>query len=275
MRLPNWYRVEENGVRYYRAWNLHTSRMVSHGFSTRIGGVSREPYNTLNLGLAVDDDPETVLANRRAFAGALDIDPERIVVPRQVHSNIVKVVTEADAGAGALDHATAIVDADALVTNVPNLPLALHFADCVCIYLLDPVNRAIGVVHAGWRGTVAKIVTAAVEAMNHEYGTGPGDIQAAISPSICRNCFVVGKDAAEEIFKAFPHDSRILSQSATDKWFADLKNANYILLRRAGVPGANIAISQECTSCNPEDFFSYRRDGKTGRMGGWMSLRDV
>jgi hypothetical protein len=270
MQLPNWYRVEENGVRYYRAWNLHTSRMVSHGFSTRIGGVSKEPYNTLNLGLAVDDEPEAVLANKRAFSAALNIDPERIVVPRQVHSNIVRVVTEADAGA--LDHSTAVADADALITNVPNLPLALHFADCVCIFLLDPVNRAIGVVHAGWRGTVSKIVSVAVDAMTREYGTKPGDIQAAIAPSICRCCFVVGKDTAEEIFKAFPHDSRILSQSSTDKWFADLKNANEVLLRQAGVPVANIAISEECTSCNSSEFFSYRRDGKTGRMGGWMSL---
>lgn len=272
MRLPNWYRVEENGMRYYRAWNLYASRMVAHGFSTRMGGVSREPYNTLNLGLTVDDDPQAVLANRRVFAGALCIDSERIVVPRQVHSDIVKVVTEADAGSGALDHATAIADADALITNAPNLPLALHFADCVCIFLLDPVNRAIGVVHAGWRGTVAKIVVAAVDAMKREYGSNPGDIQAAISPSIGRNCFVVGEDTALEFFKTFPHDSRILSQSSTDKWFADLKNANDILLRQAGVPSGNIAISQECTSCNADEFFSYRRDGKTGRMGGWMSL---
>ncbi|MCE5322834.1 peptidoglycan editing factor PgeF [bacterium] len=272
MRLPNWYRVEENGLWYYRAWNLHTSRLVSHGFSTRIGGVSHEPYNTLNLGLTVDDDPEAVLANRRAFAGVLGLNPEKIVVPNQIHSNIVKVVTETDAGAGALDHSSAIADADALITNVPDLPLALHFADCVCIFLLDPENRAIGVVHAGWRGTAANIVTEAVKAMEYEYGTQAGDIQAAISPSIGRNCFVVGKDVAEEIFKAFPHDDRILSQSSTDKWFVDLKNANFILLRRSGVPAANIAISQECTSCNSEDFYSYRRDGKTGRMGGWMSL---
>ncbi|MHB9035378.1 MAG: peptidoglycan editing factor PgeF [Armatimonadota bacterium] len=272
MRLPNWYRVEANGVRFYRAWNLHASRMVKHGFSTRIGGMSAEPYDTLNLGLAVDDNPDAVLANRRAFASALEIDSERIVVPRQVHSNVVKVVTECDAGLGAFDHANAIPDTDALITNVPNLPLALHFADCVCIFLLDPENSAIGVVHAGWRGTALKIVLATVAAMTREFGTDPGALQAAVCPSVCRACYTVGQDTAGELFKAFPHDDRVLSQASTDKWYADLKNANTILLKDAGVQGSNIAISQECTCCNRDEFFSYRRDGKTGRMGGWMSL---
>lgn len=272
MRLPNWYRVENNGVRFYKAWNLEASRMVAHGFSTRIGGVSEQPYATLNLGLAVDDDPEAVLANRRAYASALEIDPARIVVPQQIHSSAVRVVTESDAGSGAVDHSSAIPDTDALITNVPNLPLALHFADCVCIFLLDPVNRAIGVAHAGWRGTVAKIVTKTIEAMKQNYDSDPAMLQAAIAPSICRCCYVVGEDTAREFFKAFPHDSRIISQSSTDKWFVDLKNANRILLRQAGLHSCNIAVSEECTSCNSTDFFSYRRDGKTGRMGGWMAL---
>jgi len=272
MRLPNWYRVENNGVRFYKAWNLEASRMVTHGFSTRIGGVSKEPYNTLNLGLTVDDDHEDVLANRRAFGSALEVDPKRIVVPNQVHSDMVRVVIESDAGSGALNHSTAIPDTDALITNVPNLPLALHFADCVCIFLLDPINRAIGVVHAGWRGTAAKIVAKTIEAMEQNYGSDPAKLQAAIAPSICRCCYVVGEDTAKEFFKAFPHDTRVISQSSTDKWFVDLKNANNILLRQAGVHRHNIAISEECTCCNSTDFFSYRRDGKTGRMGGWLML---
>jgi hypothetical protein len=272
MRLPNWYRVNDNGVRFYRAWNLHASQLVTHGFSTRIEGVSVAPYDSLNLGLTVEDNPQAVIANRRAYAGALGIDPVRIVVPQQVHSSVVKVVAEADAGSGAFDHSNATADADALITNVTGLPLALHFADCVCIFLLDLENRAIGVAHAGWRGTVLKIVTATVEAMKSHFGTQPSALEAAIGPSVCRFCYRVGPDTADKLFEAFPHDDRVLSQASTDKWYADLKNANAILLMESGVQAANIAVSQECTCCNRDDFFSYRRDGKTGRMGGWMSL---
>lgn len=273
MRLPNWYRNEENGVRFYRAWNLHASGMVAHGFSTRVGGSSKGEFATLNLGLSVPDDPASVLANRCAFAEAIGVDPNRIVVPAQVHSANVRLVTEADAGSGAVDHSTAIPETDALITNTPNLPLTLHFADCGCVFLLDPEHRAIGVVHAGWRGTALKIVSATVEAMSREFGTDPAALQAAIGPSICRHCYDVGEDVAREMFAAFPHDDRVLSQFSNTKWRVDIKTANAILLREAGVPDANIAISTECTSCNRTDFFSYRRDGPTGRMGGYLEVR--
>lgn len=275
MRLPNWYRVEENGVRFYRAWHIHAAGPVAHGFSTRIGGVSVEPYATLNLGLAVDDDHDTVLANRRAFASALGVNPERIVVPQQAHGNVVRLVGEAEAGSGAVDHSTAIPDTDALITDVPNLPLALHFADCACIFLLDPRNRAIGMVHAGWKGTVGKILTATVEAMTREFGADPGALLAAIGPSICRNCYVVDQDVALRLYKAYEGDERVVKQFSSTKWRADLKSANAILLRQAGVPDAGIAISERCTCCDRDEFFSYRRDGVTGRMGGWISLVQV
>lgn len=272
MQFPNWYCVEENGVKLYKAWHLHASELVSHGFSTRIGGNSAAPYDTLNLSLNVDDDGDAVRANRRVFASAIGVDFERIVVPDQVHSNSVKLITEADCGSGSLDHINAIHGTDALITNVPGVTLALHFADCVCIFLLDPVNRAIGVAHAGWRGTAGKIVSVTLDAMHNEFGSEPSSMLAAISPAICRNCYEVGPDTARQIFRAFPHDERVLSQSSLDKWRADLKTANFILLREAGITMENIAVSEECTSCNAEHFFSYRRDGRTGRMGGWMSL---
>lgn len=275
MRIPNWYRIEAGGVKYYQAWHLHASGIVSHGFSTRVGGVSASPYDSFNLSLNVDDDPENVLANRRAFATALGVDAKRIVVPNQVHSNIVRRVTEFDAGVGALNHSSAIPDTDALITNIPNLPLALSFADCVCIFFVDPVNHAIGVAHAGWRGTVEGIVIETVEAMVKEFGTDPKQLLAAVSPSIGRHCYNVGEDVAKQFYKLFPEEERVLSQASTDKWHLDLKIANLILLNRAGLDDRNIAVSEECTSCNKDEFFSYRRDGLTGRMGGWLALRHV
>lgn len=249
--------------------------MVDCGFSTRVGGVSRGPYSSLNLSLAVGDDAASVLENRRLFADALEVDPNRIVVPNQVHSPTVFRVIQEDAGRGALDHATAIPDTDALITNVPETPLALHFADCVGVFFLDPVNRAIGVAHAGWRGTVDEIVIATVQAMTGEFGSRPGDILAAISPAIERHCFEVEEDVAKQFLELFSVNERILTASSSTKWRVDLGAANLMMLKRAGLDESNIAISEQCTSCNSSEFFSYRRDGETGRMGGWLSLRHV
>ena len=264
MRIPNWYRVQSGDIRVCKAWNLHSSGLVRHGYSTRIGG--------LNMSLAVGDDRDSVLENRRAFASVIGVDAGRIVVPDQVHSDVVTVVNESDAGAGAFDHSSAVPDADALITNTPNLPLALHFADCGCVFLVDPENKAIGIAHAGWRGTALKIVQATIKAMEREFGSDPQNMLAAIAPAIGRCCYEVGEDTAKELFKAFLHDERVLRQISSNKWRADIKTANHILLLEAGLKDMNIAVSEECTSCNGEEFFSYRRDGNTGRMSGWLSL---
>jgi len=273
MRIPNWFRVDTGEIRYYTPWNLHASCLVDCGFSTRVHGVSR--HDGLNLSLAVGDDAANVIANRRAFAGALGVDPARIVVPNQTHSTNVRRVTDADAGAGAVDHSNAIPDTDALITDAPGLPLALHSADCACIFLLDPCVPAIGVAHAGWRGTVNGIAVATVEAMAREFGSDPGTMFAAIGPAIERHCYEVGEDVAREFARTFDSDERVLRQSGTDKWRVDLRTANVIMLQRAGLHANSIAISEQCTSCNRDEFFSYRRDGDTGRMGGWLALRHV
>lgn len=275
MRVTNWYRVDAGKLSYYTSWHIASSGVAECAFSTRSGGASKKPYDSLNMSLAVGDEREIVLLNRRAFGSALHVNPYHIVVPNQVHSSTVRRVTDADAGAGAADHSTAIADTDALITNTPNLTLALHFADCVCVFLVDPANKAIGVAHAGWRGTVEGIVTATIEAMTREFGTDPKQLLAAIAPSIERHCYDVGEDVARPFSKAFPHDERVLKQSSSTKWRADLKTANLILLQRAGVDVANIAVCEQCTSCNSSEFFSYRRDGDTGRMAGWLTLRHV
>lgn len=273
MRIPNWFRSESNGTRLHAAWNLHATGIVAHGFSARAGGRSRPPYDSLNLSLAVGDDARSVLANRRAFAGALGVDAERLVVANQTHSANVRRVTDADVGAGALDHRTSIADTDALITEVPGITLALSFADCACVFLLDPVNRAIGAVHAGWKGTALGIAREAVRAMAREFGSRPDQLLAAIGPCICRHCYDVGEDVANEITRAFGSDLRVLSPFAEGKWRLDLRTANLLLLKEAGLLECGIAISDECTSCNAGEFFSYRRDGDTGRMGGWIALR--
>jgi len=272
MRIPNWFKVEAGGLRFYQAWNLQATELARHGFSTRGGGVSEPPFDTLNLGLGTDDEPERVIENRRRFGTALGLDAERIAVPQQVHSATVRRVGASDAGSGALDFGTSIPETDALITNVPGLTLALHFADCVCIFLLDPENKAIGAVHAGWRGTAARVATAAVEAMTREFGTDPKKLLGAIGPAVERHCYDVDQEVALQFTKVFPHDERVCKQSSMAKWRVDLKTANLVLLTRAGLDENNIAVSELCTCCEVEEFFSYRRDGGTGRMSGWISL---
>ena len=274
MRIPNWYRVDAGNISYYTSWHIASSGVADCAFSTRCGGSSKSCYDSLNLSLAVGDQREIVLANRRAFGAALHVNPYRIVVPNQVHSANVRRVNAADAGAGAADHSGAIADTDALITNTPNLTLALHFADCACIFLVDPVHRAAGVAHAGWRGTVDGIVTKTIEAMTREFGTKPADLLAAVAPAIERHCYDVGQDVALRFAKAFSNDERVLKQSSICKWRLDLKTAYAILLQKGGVYKARIALSELCTSCNSDEFFSYRRDGVTGRMGGWLTLRE-
>lgn len=275
MRLPNWFRLERDGVGYFQAWNLHASGKVRHGFSTRLGGVSPEPFDTLNLGLGTADRPEDVIENRARFGHALGLDASAIVVPKQVHGKNVVRVDSSFAGRGATSYDAGIDDCDAIITDTPGLTLALHYADCVPIFLLDPENRAIGMVHAGWKGTSLGIARAAVEAMTHEFGTDPGRLQAAIGPAICRFCFDVDADVAQEFFKAFPHNERVMNQSGETKWRVDLKMANQLLLTSSGVLESNIAVCEECTSCNRAEFFSHRRDGETGRMAGWISLSNM
>ncbi len=274
MRIPNWYRIDSAGLRYYVPWHFQASTLVNCGFSTRIGGVSKPPFDSLNLSLAMSDNRDDVLTNRRLFASGPGFDPARIVVPDQVHSNLVRRVYETDAGSGAFDHDNAIPGTDALITDTPNLPLALHFADCVGVFFLDPLNRAIGVAHAGWRGTVGGIVCDTVDAMSREFGTEPGKLLAAISPAIERHCYEVGEDVAGRFFHIFPNEN-VISPAGRAKWHVDLKMANRVMLRRAGVEDSNIAISEHCTCCGFDEFFSYRRDGATGRMGGWISLRPL
>ncbi|NLN75817.1 MAG: peptidoglycan editing factor PgeF [Armatimonadetes bacterium] len=273
MNNPDWLTIDAGGLPRYVPRRFEDSQLVNCGFSTRTGGVSKPPYHSLNLSLAVGDDRDDVLANRRLFASGLGVDAAAIVVPDQIHSNRVAIVTQSDAGSGAIDHCDAVPATDALITNTVGLPLALHFADCVGILFLDPVNSAIGAAHAGWRGTAANIVQVVIDAMKCEFGTYTANLLAAICPAIEGNCYEVGDDVAYHFEEMFSGDKSVLGRCENTKWRVDLKMANCVLLRRAGVREMNVALSRQCTSCRDDEFFSYRRDGVTGRMGGWISLK--
>ncbi len=265
--------LREGDVPYLLAPNLADTGLVRHAFSTRQGGVSEGPYATLNLGLHVGDSDAAVHENRRRFWEACGMSLERTVIARQEHTATVACVTAAEAGRGALIQAEALPATDALVTDVPGLVLAAFFADCVPILLLDPVHRAVGVVHAGWRGTVAGIVGNAVERMTAAYGTKPGDCLAAIGPAIGPEEYRVDAKVMDPLRAAFPDWAEFTALAGEGEWQLDLREANRRALLRSGLAPAGITLASVSTAADTELFFSHRASPKgTGRLAALITL---
>jgi polyphenol oxidase len=274
MELRDWYRWRVDALTFYKAWNLEQTSLVTHVVTTRSGGASSSPFDTLNMALHVGDDPESVVENRDTCLTSLGLDPASLTTVEQVHGAKVAVIGPDETGSGALDAAGAIPGADAMITDRPGAALCIFTADCVPIFIVDPVNNAIGLAHAGWKGTAADIVTETLSAMTQSYGSRPQDCLAAIGPAIGRCCYEVGNDTANAIFKACADDRPIVRTCEGGACLrVDLPLANWLLLRKAGVPEESIALSQRCTCCNGDEFFSYRRDGETGRMASILALR--
>ncbi len=231
---------------------------LPHGFSTRLGGVSRGSFSTLNLGHTRGDDPAAVRENFRRFCGALGVDMDRMVFSHQVHRDDVRMVTAADAGRG-LDRERNY-EADALITDTPRLPLVIFSADCIPVLLYDPVRRVVGAVHAGWRGTALGIAAKAVSRMGELYGCRPADIRAAIGPGISQCCFITDSDVPETITGALGAAARpCIDMLPGGKFRVDLKSLNRIWLEMTGVTALD--ISEDCTCHMPEKYFSHRRTG--------------
>ena len=253
---------------------LEQTGLVSHGFTTRLGGVSRDHLASLNLSFSRGDREENVRENFRRVAEYFNTEESRFVFTDQTHTSNIRVVTEQDAGKG-LTRPRDYAEVDGLVTNVPGLVLSVFTADCVPVFLVDPRNRAIGLVHSGWRGTAEKIGRKAVELMGREYGTRPEDLICAIGPSICRDCYEVSSDVAEVFQKAFPgKEEEILSVKKNGKFQLDLWSCGRLVLEEAGVPAENISITDICTCCNPDLLFSHRAShGRRGNLGAFLVLR--
>jgi YfiH family protein len=232
-----------------------------HGYSQRAGGVSLAPYASLNLGSHVGDDLDNVRANRRLFSEVLGIPAERWVTAEQVHGGDVAQVTEVAAG-------WKIPGVDALVTDVPDLPLALFYADCASLFFYDPAQRAIGLAHAGWRGTVAEIAIRTARGMAEAFGSRPKELLVGLGPHIGPCCYEVG----EEVVTALERWEGAI-QHREERAFADLGAANRAQLLSAGISKENIYQADPCTSCDVDAFFSYRREGPTGRMAAVLMLR--
>ncbi len=255
-------RSEAGSLAYYRFAALAAEHGLRHGFFTRLGGVSTAPYATLNVSASVGDDPQAVAVNRRRCFAALDLGEEQVVTPFQIHSTRVMRVGPADRG-------RSIADADGLLTDAPGVALFLRFADCVPILLYDHERPAIGLVHAGWRGTLDGIAGEAVRAMQDHFGSRPEGLWAGIGPAIGPCCYEVGADILERFARRF--GPGVLAGREPGERLLDLPGANEVALREAGVE--EIAQAGLCTACHTGEFFSHRREGgRTGRLAALVVL---
>ena len=238
--------------------------------SCRLHGESDIVEGTLNLALHVGDDVEKVLRNRKAYAEAIGVDANRFTTCQQVHGSKVVQVTKELVGSGAKDFANTIADTDAVITNLHDVPLMLFYADCVPVLLADLETGAIGLAHAGWRGTVANIGAKTLAAMGEAFGTKPENVLAAIGPSIGACCYEVDdfvRDQASGYEEFF-------APKGGGKYQLDLWGMNAKQLQEAGVPVEKITVAGICTNDNVELFCSYRAEqGKTGRMGVCLCTR--
>lgn len=226
-----------------------------HGFSTRAGGVSQGIYSSLNLGDKWGDDPQAITANLSRFSNDGRFVQEKLFVVEQVHGRAVVTLSGTEA-----PEAVRAMKADALVTRAPGLVLGVRTADCVPILMADPEGR-VAAVHAGWRGTAAGVVSAAINALV-ELGAKPDGIVAAIGPAICARCFEVGDEVAAQFEQVAP---AAIAREPGQKPHIDLAAANHLQLLDGGISPTHIWRSGRCTMHEPVDFYSYRRDGKTGQ----------
>ncbi len=257
-----------DGVPYLAYPLLEKTGAVRHGFSTRLGGVSTGHCATMNISTTRGDDPAAVEENRRRIAKAIGVRAENMTYTNQTHTTNVAVVEAKDRG-------KRFMETDGMVTNVPEICLVTFYADCVPLFFVDPVHRAIGLSHSGWRGTVGKMGKVTIERMREEYGTDPAQVVAAIGPSICQDCYEVSVDVIEKFRENFDKDlwPELFYEKADGKYQLNLWRANQAVLTEAGVQGENIAVTNLCTHCNPDILFSHRSTGTArGNLSAFLAL---
>lgn len=268
---------ELHGVPYLTFPKLSEyERDVIHGFSTRLGGVSHDHLASMNLSFSRGDERENVLENHRRFAAVLGYDEKRLVFSDQVHLTNFHKVTQADCGKGIIRESD-IKEIDGLVTNIPGIPMITFYADCVPLFFYDSVKKVIAMAHSGWRGTVERIGAKMVSYMHTEYGSEPSDIICAVAPSICQSCYEVSEDVAEQFFSVFGKDNgdELLYRKENGKYQLNLHKACEITLLEAGILPEHLDVTDLCTCCNPDFFYSHRASsGKRGNLAGVMMLKE-
>ncbi|MBD2870116.1 peptidoglycan editing factor PgeF [Paenibacillus arenilitoris] len=255
---------------------------LTAGFTGREGGTSKAPWASLNMGLHVGDRAEDVVRNRQRAAEALHWPLEAWTCAEQVHGSRVHRVTKRDRGRGRLAHEDAIPGCDAITTDVTGVLLASYYADCVPLYFHDARRGAVALAHAGWKGTVQRIATETIKAMERDYGSKPEEIEAAIGPSIGDCCYEVDGAVISQVGQLLDRlhvnaGARLACMQAKENGKANLnlKEINRQIMIKAGILPSHIEISQWCTGCRRDLFYSHRKEGgKTGRMASWIGIME-
>ena len=247
---------------------------LTHCMSTRIGGVSRGECSTLNFGFNRNDSRENVIKNYQLLCNALKIDTDSLVLTNQVHDSVIRLVNSTDKGKGfSMD--SDLKGVDGLLTVTPGVTLVTFYADCVPVFLYEPVIKAAALVHSGWKGTLKSIASAAVKKMADLPGFNVSGLVAAIGPSIGSCCFEVGDDVYGYFMDQFKTPS-FYNKANNGKWTVDLQGIIESELIREGLAEENIHKSGICTKCRKDLFFSYRGDGgRTGSLAAFMQLKQV
>ncbi|MDF2473552.1 MAG: hypothetical protein K0R21_1334 [Anaerocolumna sp.] len=265
----------ENEIPFLTFPGLSSIDFITHGFSTRLGGVSNGYLGTMNLGYANGDDPHNVDENYKRICNSLGLSRDDLVLSDQVHNTDIKVVTGEDKGKG-IRKERDYSGIDGLITNVKGIPFVTFYADCVPLYLIDIKRKAIGLSHSGWRGTVNRMGKVTLLAMNQNYGTKPEDVVVLIGPSICQDCYEVSEDVAHAFRDEFNSTQlpAILTENENNKYQLNLWEANRQIFLDAGVKDENIHISSVCTSCNSDLLFSHRASqGRRGTLAAFLMLK--
>jgi len=261
--------IKRAGRIHYLATEFDNSSCSIQGFTTRHEGVSRPPYNSLNLGTTTLDQQHNVEGNRSLLMRAFGVAENAMLTVRQVHGNDILVV---DTPNEDVSHFLT-VESDAIITNQTGLMIGVCVADCVPILLVDPEKQVVAAVHAGWQGTAGRLTSKTVAAMKTQFGCNPASLQAAIGPCISQCCYEVDAPVRQAFLQNGIAWDSITVPAGEKKWKLDLAAANRELLISAGVPSPAIQTADMCVSCQRELFFSHRRDnGETGRQMGFIML---
>jgi len=264
-------RIEKNGVVYYAFTHIAQTGLARHGFSTKHGGASEGMFATMNLSISRGDDDARVIENLRSMTVALDMQDAQTVFCQQVHGTRI-VHANAGMSNNGGKYPYAVMATDGLLANTNDIALATIHADCVPLFFLDPVKRAVAMTHAGWRGTVADIAGETVRKLQACCGSAPRDLLVGIGPSIGACCFEVGPEVADAFVSEQPFAADCVHRGIK-KPHVDLWRVNERLLLRAGVLQANMETAGICTMCGKEDFYSHRRDGAArGSMAAFIQL---
>lgn len=263
-----------NSVPYLTYNSLSEIDFINHAFSTRLGGVSTDEFTSMNLAFNRGDSPENVTENYKRFCKSAGFDYESLTASSQDHHTFVRAVTKENVGVG-IYKPKDIESVDALITNEPGVTLVTYYADCTPLFFVDTKQKAIGLAHAGWRGTVGRIGDNVIKKMQSLYGTDPSNIKAAIGPAISVCCYEVDKPCADNFLALDELDStKFVFPKDNGKFMIDLLETNRQILVHAGVKNENITVSDVCTNCNSELLWSHRATkGHRGTMSAFMCIK--